>query len=178
MSRSVTLVFLLGYYCTSVMGRVFHITTNLYCPEQHCLTLTKFVTESRQEHNNLLYNTTLYFEPGVHSLELDLAIQHISYLLLYSEPSGAKISCIDSSISIQLMNITVVQLSGLKFVNCGGNKIILVRELIIKDTTFSYSRNNLEESALFLVNLTASIVRSYFISNNIGEASEQVGGAI
>ena len=142
------------------------------------MTLTEFVTESRQEHNNLLYNTTLYFEPGVHSLELDLAIQHISYLLLYSEPSGAKISCIDSSIRIQLMNITVVQLSGLKFVNCGGNKIILVRELIIKDTTFSYSRNNLEESALFLLNLTASIVRSYFISNNIGEASEQVGGAI
>ena len=120
-------------------GETFYITPSpkLPCPEQHCLTLTQFLSHAK---SNLSLNTTLYFLLGNHSLQSELVIRNISELHLQSFSDSplktATISCGFTAARLLIENVHLVHFNCLYFAGCNGNKIELIHQLIINSSIF------------------------------------------
>jgi hypothetical protein len=100
-----------------------------------------------------------------------------------SETSTAQIKCTNDS-SMHFSQSQSIHITNLEFIGCGGNKIIRVtKEFLVTDTKFEGRENS--GTALELIETTALIVNSTFVSNKKGPYGEIqyvkdkfVGGAI
>ena len=145
-------------------SKVYYITTTPMDPPCHgpCLTLSQFAMNS----SYLLYpNTTLIFLPGTHYLDTILILSNVVNFVMQSQNSTAHIVCISHS-NLKSSHSNKIQITNLEFIGCGGNKIIGAVEFIVQDTKFVGQENN--ETALELIETTAQIVNTTFISNRKG----------
>ena len=148
-------------------SEVLHLTTsqNAPCPRKPCLTLNHFASNDSLKHN---VNVTLIFQAGNHSLDSEISITNISEFNTFSNSTlhqRVTVIC-NSSGKFNLNNIDYVRISGLHFISCGNNRFAGVNHLTIYNTT--YQHWNGSGTVLELVETTASIVKSSFISNRIG----------
>ena len=145
---------------------IYHITPspNNSCPEQPCLTLSEFAANTSSYFHS---NTTLIFLPGNHSLSSDLIMDYmLSFQLSNIQlPWKVYITCEENS-RFDMYLIHSVHISGVEFIGCGGNRIELVGNLLIEDTSFHGQDNS--STALVLVKSIATIKRSSFKSNSMG----------
>ena len=88
-----------------------------------------------------------------------------------SENSVARIKCTHDS-SMLFSQSQSIHITDLKFIGCGGNQIIQVKEFLVTDTTFEGQENS--ETALELIETTAQIVNCTFVSNRKGSYRESV----
>ena len=161
-SRSVLYVLVLFLMNHDAHSTTYHVLPSSdRCPThmQPCLTLSQFGSNTS---SYLQSNTTLVFQSGSHSLDKNVSVKGIvSFHLLNFNTQNASIICDDSS--LDLYNITSVHISRLKFIGCNGLRGESIYRLLIEDTTFLN-----DNSALELVRSTATIKRSYLISNRVG----------
>ena len=130
---------------------------------QPCLTLSQFAANSS---HYLHSNTTLIFLPGTHYLSIaNLTLSNVDKFVIKSENSTAQIKCTKFS-HIHFSQSQYIHITDLEFIGCGGNQVKHVEELVIQDTNFKGQENS--GTALELVETTAQIVNSTFISNRKG----------
>ena len=82
-----------------------------------------------------------------------------------SENSTAQIKCTSAS-AIHFYQSQSIHITNLEFIGCGGNQVRHVEELVVKDTKFKGQENS--GTALELIETTAQIVNSTFLSNRKG----------
>ena len=187
MTRVASFVLLLvtcPVYNTS--SKVFYITTSVSdpCPSEPCLTLSQFAA------NTSIYldaNTTLNFQPGNHSLDSELLIADICDLFIISNltiVTDTKVM-IEQSARFHFMNISNVHIEEVEFRVFGGNKVELVSQLTIENSTFTGRKGQSNRTALELVQTTATIVKCVFTENMNGSYQKipyfpyvWVGGAV
>ena len=159
-----------------IVGEVYYITPSLSlsCPEQPCLTLSQFVTDSR---NSLGSNVTLLFLPGNHDLQSELLVINITEVHMFSHSDFPKqminISCRQFA-RLLFENVYLVHMSHLSFTGCGGNEVKLVSHFILTDSSF-IGQGNISGTALEIVQTTASIIKSSFTFNSHGSYRGPIG---
>ena len=82
-----------------------------------------------------------------------------------SENSTAQIKCTSNS-HIRFSQSQYIHITSLEFIGCGGNQVKNVEEFVVQDTTFKGQENS--GTALELIETTAQIVNSTFVSNRKG----------
>ena len=125
---------------------------------EHCLTLSQFVNNSS---DYLRANITLFLQ-GEHSLDSTLLIENVDTFCMSSLDSNVTIVCNHSSARFEFNNVSVVDVSGLTFIGCTGNKFINVSQLMLKDSQFiGHERNGtaleLEETSATFTNTKLSL---------------------
>ena len=146
-------------------SEVYYITTTCTPIDPSCLgpclTLSQFAKNS----SYLLYpNTTLVFLPGTHYLNTALILLNVHNFVMWSENCSAHIVCVNYS-NINFSHSNNIEITNLEFIGC-GNQIIGAVEFIIQDTKFIGQENS--RTALELIDATAQIVNSTFVSNRRG----------
>lgn len=152
-------------------GETFYIARSpkLPCPDsrQHCFTLTQFLSYAKT--SNLSSNITLSFLPGAHSLQSELAIENINELHLQSfsdsPPKTVTISCGRTAARLLIESVRLVRISYLHFAGCNENKVELVHQLIINNSTFHGGLQDTNGTALELVHTNSKIINSSFLFN-------------
>ena len=86
-----------------------------------------------------------------------------------SENSIAQIKCTNDS-TMQFYQSQSIHITNLEFVGCGGNQVIHVEEFVVEDTKFEGQDSS--STALELIETTAQIVNSTFVSNRKGSYRE------
>ena len=163
MTRLVTLSLIL---CSlnQAASEVYYITTNStdLCTMQPCLTLSQFAANSS---HSLHSNTTLVFLPGIHHLsKVNLTFSNTDNFVMKSENSTAQIKCTRYS-SLHFYQSQSIHITNLEFIGCGGNQVRHVEEFVVENTKFEGQEKS--STALELIETTAQIVSSTFVSNNI-----------
>ena len=149
-------------------GETFYITPspNLPCPQQHCYTLSQFISHVK---SNLSSNMTLYFLPGTHHLQSELVIGNISDLQLQSfSDSPLKMVTVLCGPTARLLieNVHHVHVNHLYFFGCSENRIESVPQFVIINSTFHGSaQRDTNGTALELVHTSAKVVNSSFLFN-------------
>ena len=82
-----------------------------------------------------------------------------------SENTTAQIKCTSDS-SMHFYQSQSIHITNLEFIGCGGNQVRYVEEFMVEDTKFEGQENS--ETALKLIETTAQIVSSTFLSNRKG----------
>ena len=91
--------------------------------------------------------------------------------VMKSEKSTAQVRCTNDS-SIHFSQSQYVHITNLAFIGCGGNQVRQVEEFVVEDTKFEGRENS--GTALELIETTAQIVNSTFVSNIKGSYRECV----
>ena len=86
-----------------------------------------------------------------------------------SENSTAQIKCTSDS-SMQFYQSQSIHITNLEFIGCGGNQVRQVEEFVVENTKFKGQKNS--GTALELIETTAQIVNSTFLSNRKGSFRE------
>ena len=86
-----------------------------------------------------------------------------------SENSTAQIKCTSDS-SMHFYQSQSIHITNLEFIGCGGNQVRYVEEFVVEDTKFKGQENS--GTALELIETTAKIVNSTFLSNRNGSYRE------
>ena len=86
-----------------------------------------------------------------------------------SENTTAQIKCTSDS-SMDLYQSQSIHITNLEFIGCGGNQVRHVKEFMVEDAKFEGQENS--GSALKLIETTAQIVNSTFLSNRKGLINE------
>ena len=144
---------------------VYYIITNStdQCTMQPCLTLSQFAANSS---HSLHSNTTLVFLPGTHHLSnVNLTLSNVENFVMKSMNSTAQIKCTSDS-SMQFYQSQSIHITNLEFIGCGGNQMRYVEEFMVEYTKFKGQENS--GTALELIETTAQIVNSTFLSNRKG----------
>ena len=129
------------------------------CPTQPCFTLSEITNSSINISSS---NTvTLNFNPGNHILESELRIGDIQSLNLEKSNLSldTKIICKQTS-AFHLYRISMVHISKLVFVSCGGNKVKEIGQILILGTSFHGQGSS--STALELVKTAGTIEESTF----------------
>ena len=79
--------------------------------------------------------------------------------MMKSENSKAQIKCTSDS-SLQFSQSQSIHIADLKFIGCGGNQVIQIKEFLVTNTTFEGQENS--GTALKLIATTAQIVKRHF----------------
>ena len=82
-----------------------------------------------------------------------------------SENSTAQIKCTNDS-NLHFSRSQHIHITNLEFIGCGGNQVRHVEEFMVKDTKFEGQDKS--STALELIETTAQIVNSTFVSNRKG----------
>ena len=82
-----------------------------------------------------------------------------------SEKSTAQIKCTSNS-HIRFSQSQYIHITSLEFIGCGGNQVKNVEEFVVQDTMFKGQENS--GTALELIETTAQIINSTFVSNRKG----------
>ena len=139
------------------------ITSTDLCTVQPCRTLSQFAANSS---HYLHSNTTLVFLPGTHFLStVNLTLSNVDNFVMKSEKSTAQIKCTSNS-HIRFSQSQYIHITSLEFIGCGGNQVKNVEEFVVQDTMFKGQENS--GTALELIETTAQIVNSTFVSNRKG----------
>lgn len=120
-----TLVFFYAMCADFTISNVnyYHITPsaqNVSCPQEPCLTLSQFATNSSQYDSNI----TLLFQPGNHSFEFELFMVkaiNITMVANVQDNEVAFVRCTSQSGRFRIRHSIFVLIKGLHFVGCGGN---------------------------------------------------------
>jgi predicted outer membrane repeat protein len=126
----------------------------------HCATLAEIAANST--YLEPAENITLVLQPGHHHLDLELTISNIEGLLITSGDSTLDIPSVSMKLA-RFSNISWVKISGINFNQSGSITVESVEQLTIENSTFLES----DETALTLINTTASIDSSAFIFNSL-----------
>ena len=106
------------------------------CTTEHCLTLSQFAANSS---NYLANDTTMIFAPGNHSLDSEPIIENAHSLSMFSEPGSSQthpvIVC-SLHARFEMINVTVVTVSGFDFAGCVGNRVESVDQFQLIDSSF------------------------------------------
>ena len=86
-----------------------------------------------------------------------------------SENSTAQIKCTSDS-SMHFNQSQSIHITNLEFIGCGGNQVRQVEEFVVENTKFKGQKNS--GTALELIETTAQIVNSTFLSNRNGSFRE------
>jgi predicted outer membrane repeat protein len=167
---------------TTSNAKYYHIvpSANDSCPQEPCLTLSQF-TGNSSSYNNYSGNITLLFQPGNHSLAVELSVAAANNISMIAanvqDGDAAFVNCFNQLARFRIRNSTFVWIKGLHFVGCGGNEIIQVECFILENATFrgvSFGRWRI--SSLVLRGIAdGMIVTSSFLLNS---AYRGHGGAI
>ena len=165
LTTSLTLVF-----CTLVRqaaSEVILITpdSNVPCTGQSCpmLTLSQFAADSS---GHVPTNITLLFLSGKHYLEgTDLTLFNRESFVMKSVNSTAQIQCVNNY-RMSFSQLQYSRIANLEFIGCGGHQMKHVQEFVINNTKFDGQGGN--GSALELIETTAQIINSTFVSNRKG----------
>ena len=172
-----------------VTNESYHITSSSSdsCPEDPCLTLSEFTASVS---SYLHTNATLILLPGNHSLNTSLVIANTNNFLFCSQHFSGLLStmivCTGSAARFEFISVVHIQIHGLKFLGCRGNRVESVTDFSLEDTYFEGQEDH-RGTALELVNSTVEIKRSSFVTNNNKRSyqrqfgttkSVQTGGAV
>ena len=140
-------------------------SNDVECPVEVCLTLSEISSgvSTYTEGNKTIF--TLH--PGNHSLDKQLSISNISeFQMVSNESSTTSILC-KSSARMEILDISIVLISGLKFIGCGDSSISRVDNVTIRNSTFERVDSG---RTTLLLNQTAAatIQESYFLFNSPG----------
>ena len=164
------ILLLLCYSLYQVRSEAYYIETNSsdLCTLP-CQTLYHVVTNL----NDLLDseidpNITLVFNPGIHYLNISVAITNTSDLsmLSKSEYSTPQIVCENYSRFI-FRHLKNLHISNLEFIGCGGNKVEYANRFVVHETLFrgqEYSGTTfkLMETAAIIINCTFTSSRNAY----------------
>ena len=167
---------------------MYHITPvpGDSCPAQPCLTITQFAAICGNSSSYINpTNTSLIFLQGNHRLGTPLFVANVMELIMVSNCNQCRkvVLVCNRSTNFRFTNVSRVHVRGLSFKGCGGNKIENVDLFTVKNANFLGSDNN-KGRALKLIETTARIVNTYFISNsaydfqNSSSKCDWGGGAI
>jgi predicted outer membrane repeat protein len=128
---------------TTSNANYYHIvpSANDPCPQEPCFTLSQFIGNISL-HDGYNSNITLLFQPGYHSLAVELfvaAANNISMIAANVQGDDTALNfvrCFNQSARFRIQNSTLVWIKGLHFVGCGGNEINQVEHFILEDVTF------------------------------------------
>ena len=144
-------------------SEVYYIISADLCTMQPCLTLSQFAANSS---HSLYSNATLVFLPGTHRLSnVNLTLSNADNFVMKSENYTAQINCINDS-TMQFYQSQHIHITNLEFIGCGGNQVRHIEEFVVEDTKFEGQDNS--STALELIETTAQIVNSTFLSNRKG----------
>ena len=142
---------------------------NSTCSETtECWTLSEFAANISQIQYNYFSNASaaIILDPGKHILAENLTISSIITLNLTSSSSSyAKVVC-ENNTPFHFSDAENIYISSVHFLECGGNSVENVTELVLKDAKF-YG-NNSSGSALQLIETTATITDCDFSFNTRG----------
>ena len=164
-----TLSLLILCFLNQAASEVYYITANSAapCTVQPCLTLPQFAANSS---HSLHSNTTLVFLPGTHHLSnVNLTLSNVDNFVMKSENSTAQIKCTGDS-SMHFYQSQSIHITNLEFIGCEGNQVRHVEEFVVEDAKFEGQDNS--GTALELIETTAQIVNSTFLSNRNGSFRE------
>ena len=146
-------------------SEAYYITTNTtnICTGQPCLTLLQFTANLSHYLHSI---TTLVFLPGTHYFSsVSLALSNLNNFAMKSENSTAQIECTSDS-HIHFSRLQCIHIANLEFIGCGGNQVKYVKRFAVKNTIFRGQETS--KTALELIETTAQIVNSIFVSNTKG----------
>ena len=162
-------ILLLLLLCSGLMSEEVQISplqnnSESVCSEDPCLSLPQLI------HNSSKYlraNTTMIFLPGNHSLESKLLITNISVLTIFSVAASISDTIIicDHFGRFEFDNIGVVNISGLTFLGCTGNKLKSVDQLTLENSSF-VGREDVGGTSVYLVETSGCLLGSSFKLNN------------
>ena len=148
----------LPYQATSESHRIAPDEATDSCSP--CVTLSQLAANAA-----FLSNTTLIFLPGSHSLSATLNITDIDRVSIITSNSTVEITC-ELSTGFSIENVQYTLINNLEFIGCGSNYIKNVTEFILQDVVFEGKGES--GAALELIETTATITNSMFISNTHG----------
>ena len=165
------------------------INSTQSCSAEICATLAQVAANS-SAYLEPTTNITLVLQQGYHQLNSELTISNVEGLLIISENSAFNTSSVTVDLcvkSARFSNIGQLRISSVNFTQGGSITVESVDIFTLEHSTFLESNG----TALTLINTTANIVRSSFISNLQGthkgpiealrteeHVFAQVGGAI
>ena len=134
------------------------------CPEGgSCVTLSMLAANTS---NYIDSSTAMIFLAENHTLSSELSVSNIDKFLRLSTNGSITVSITCSgNASLNFINITQLQISGLEFISC-SSRVELVDHFTLEDSSF-HSRNS-DGSALELTQTNTNIVRSSFTFNTVG----------
>ena len=159
------------------------------CAENPCLTFSQFAQDSTSW---LSLNTSLIFLTGNHTLDTELSISNISHLSLctdstYEGTHNINVIC-QYQANFNFDRGIELWIEGLKFIGCGSNKFLSIKNFTIENCTFQGQNNS--GTALDITETNLTLVNSSFVSNRFGSCldifdvntesniSVRIGGAI
>ena len=137
---------------------------NAPCHQKLCLTLSHFAADTSW----LKSDSTLIFLVGTHNIDIEVSVSSISILSLVSNSSveDYQIIICEQKASFKFDNIDYLLISGLKFVGCGSNRVVSVKQLTVENSIFQGQNNT--GTALELNGTNAEIINASFVSNKVG----------
>ena len=139
--------------------------SNVSCTGQSCqmITLSQFAANLS---HYIRSNTTLVFSPGTHYLQrVNLTLSNLESFVMKSENSKAQVQCISSS-RMSFIQSQYIHIANLEFFRCRGNQVKHIQDFVVHNTKFD--GQNAIGTALELIETTAQIINSTFVSNSKG----------
>ena len=140
-------------------------SSSIQCHAEPCLTLSKLALNSSSW---LSSNTTLIFLGGTHTLDTELFVSSINnfFMLTNSTREGTHVVVCQNRASFNFDGAKELRIHGLKFIGCGSNKFLSIRDLTIENSTFLGQNDS--ETALNITKSNLIIINSTFIANRVG----------
>ena len=156
--------------CGSTVQHYITPSPTLLCPtEESCLTLSTLAANTS---NYLESNTTLIFLTGHHTLDEDFTVTDVNEFLMLSNNDSVTVNITCShNTHMTFTRITQMHIRGLKFIGC-PSRIEFLDQFTLEDS--SIHGGNIDDSALYIAQSNATIVRSHFRSNRAGMYSHRV----
>ena len=162
------LVFICSNTCLAIEeSAVLYIkpSPSSQCPEESCLTLSQLIANT-----TLKLNTTLIFLPGNYSLQREISVKNLDNLAIFSN-SCTVIYQRDASFKFE--NIGCLWISGLKFVGCGNNQALFVKDFELDNCIFLGQKES--GTALEVNETSLCVVNTAFAFNTVGSFRGPIG---
>ena len=171
------LMWMLLIFCSFSIssGEEYHIITSendqcvgRFCPNK---TLSTFAATFFAFLN---VETILILHPGIHNLNMDLTISRVSSfcIFLHSSSNRVKVICTNSA-KLAFYYTDIVNINGVDFIGCVQNRVRLVKQFILIDSSFS-GQTDIFGSALEITESSVTITKSEFYSNCGSKVSHSV----
>ena len=134
-------------------------------PVARCFTLSQFAANSE---SYLLENTTLFLQPGNHTLDSEFTISKITHFSLITMRLGmVNVACSQRG-RFTLQSVKSVLITGITFTHCIGNKAFNVKKFSLSQSMFIGPSLTATGTALKLHNTTALVTQCFFSSYLFG----------
>ena len=130
------------------------------CPAKTLSTFAAAFSPFRQP------DVTLILYPGIHTLDLELSVSRVSSFCMFphSPSSRVKVICKNSA-KLAFYYTNLVNISGVDFSGCAKNRVRLVKQFILMDSSFS-GQTSTPGTALEITESSATIIGSEFYFNH------------